>query len=398
MAVRRAPIVAERELFAEYPFLPGAEGLVREVAPSVRDLLGSPTFARARELGRARIRAAADDPTGTRGVQELAHAALEERFLSFLYARMLLSAAPTLAPIRRWAVAEAKQAMGRLGSAPDEELVAVAGRLGFPLDDLGGGSMSFRVPDYLRLAAPIREADFRLVHQGVAGGRVHVGRARAARLLQEGIRGRLTAPLSLAEDAREAFASTEAAFLREVAERIPLPVARSSPGGAEGLKPERFPPCIRKMRRMLNDGENLSHAGRFALAAFLHRAGADFETIVDAFRGAPDFDEGITRYQVEHITQHDGGLGYEPPECATLRSHGLCFREGDPAAPSPADRLADPLCHEPWLKHPLQYYRTRGGSVRERPAAEPTGATPPTAGAGPGRSAAPARRPSTARR
>jgi DNA primase large subunit len=128
---------------------------------------------------------------------------------------------------------------------------------------------------------------------------------------------------------------------------------------------------------MLESGENLSHAGRFALAAFLHRAGADFETIVDAYRGAPDFDESVTRYQVEHITQRDDGRGYEPPECETLRSHGLCFREGDASAPQPSDRARDPLCFEPFLRHPLQYYRIRGGAVAERDASATS-----TAGAG----------------
>jgi len=117
------------------------------------------------------------------------------------------------------------------------------------------------------------------------------------------------------------------------------------------------------MQRTLERGENLSHAGRFCLAAFLHRVGASFETIVDAFRGAPDFDESVTRYQVEHITLRDGGRGYEPPECATLRSHGLCARDGDPDGPTPVDRAPDPRCFEPSLKHPLQYYRRRSGTV-----------------------------------
>ena len=84
---------------------------------------------------------------------------------------------------------------------------------------------------------------------------------------------------------------------------------------------------------------------------------------MDAYRGAPDFDESVTRYQVEHITKRNGGVGYEPPECDTLRSHGLCARDGDPDASLPADRGRDPICFEPTLRHPLQYYRRRGGTV-----------------------------------
>ncbi|MCI4331683.1 MAG: hypothetical protein L3K19_07565 [Thermoplasmata archaeon] len=365
MAIRGSAPVAERELFAEYPFLPGAESLVSDLQLSLRELLTDPVYARAQELGRARIRAAVEDPTGATGVAELVHATAEERFLSFLYARLLLSAAPTRAPLRRWAVAEAKLGWGRFASAPLEELAQVAARLQFPIEP-DGSAVTMALPDYLHLATPIREGQFRLAHQGVRRGRVHLARERAARLIQEGVRVRLTSPIELADEVRSLIEEREAPFLKEVADRIPAPTARTGPGVAR-LAPEKFPPCVRKMRRALNEGENLSHAGRFALAAFLHRCGADFETIVDAFRGAPDFDEGITRYQVEHITQHAHGYGYEPPECAKLRTHGLCLREGDPNAALALDRAPDLLCHEDRLRHPLQYYRIRGGAVVERP-------------------------------
>ena len=135
------------------------------------------------------------------------------------------------------------------------------------------------------------------------------------------------------------------------------------------------------MQRMLQAGENLSHSGRFALAAFLHKTGASFDTIVDNYRGAPDFDESITRYQVEHITHRNGGEGYTPPECDTLRTHGLCFREGDPGAPNLPDRVRDERCFDPKLRHPLTYYRWRGGTVRAMPEEPgPAGGGPSTPG------------------
>ena len=334
------------------------------LAPSIRDLLADPTYERARELGRARVLAAADDPQGTRSLDELGVASKEERVLSFLYARLLVAAGPTAAPLRRWAVSEAKRGYGRLRTASVEELVEVARRLGYEFRAADGGVI-VPLPDYLRLAAAIREAEFRLIRQPLREGKIRVSPDRAARVLQEGIRSLLAETLPLSAETREAFAAREGEFLGEIGRRIPLPVARAAEG-IVALLPDRFPPCIRKMRRMLEEGENLSHAGRFALAAFLHQVGADFETIVDAYRGAPDFDEAITRYQVDHITHRDEGRGYSPPECETLRSHGLCFREGDPKAKSAVDRAPDRLCHETWLQHPLQYYRTKGGKVVER--------------------------------
>ncbi len=354
-------------LWGEYPFLPGAEALIQEFSPSLDELLSAAPFARARELGRARVRAASEDPSGRATLGELDRAPPDERFLSFQYARLLLSAASTSAPSRRWAVAEAKRAGERLGVVARRsrsEFLEVARTLGYGIEESRDG-YRIALPDYLRLAAAIREGEFRLVHQRLQHGSVAVGDERAARLLQEGIRLQLTSSLPLALDpgVRTRLETGEAEFLRDLAERVPLPTVRR---GAAVLRSEFFPPCVRKMRRMLESGENLSHSGRFALAAFLHRGGADFETIVDAYRGAPDFDESVTRYQVEHITHKDGGRGYEPPTCETLRSHGLCFREGDPSAPQEADRRRDPLCFEPRLQHPVQYYRIRGGSAVER--------------------------------
>ena len=374
MAVPRASApLDERSLFAEYPFLSGAEALLGELSVSVRSLLSDSAFAAARALGRARVLAAADDPRGVRDLEELSRADATVRLLSFLFARIVLSAATTPAALRRWAVAEAKRNHTRLVTVPVEELSEVARRLGFSLEP---GPEGVRVPlvEYLRLSVPIREAGFRLPSQAVQHGTVTVRPDRAARLLQEAVRLRLAEPLPLADDVVKEVRERESDLLEDLVRRMPSPVARMALEGGP-LRPELFPPCIRKMQRTLQKGENLSHSGRFCLAAFLHRVGADFETIVDAYRGAPDFDESVTRYQVEHITLRDGGKGYEPPECETLRSHGLCAREGDPTADDPRDRARDERCFEPTLRHPLQYYRRRGGSVVERD--EETDRSPP---------------------
>lgn len=353
----------------------------------MRTLLADSAFASARALGRARILAAADDPRGARDLEELARADPYVRVLSFLFARLVLSAVGASAALRRWAVAEAKRNHARLSTVPADELSEVARRLGFSMTPTADGIVVPLV-DYLRLSVPIREAEFRLPRQPLTQGTVTVRAVRAARLLQEAVRLRLAEPLPLAEDVVRDVRAREVDLLEELARRTPSPVARAGLHGGR-LRPELFPPCIRKMQRTLQKGENLSHSGRFCLAAFLHRAGADFETIVDAYRGAPDFDESVTRYQVEHITLRDGGRGYEPPECETLRSHGLCAREGDPSATDPRDRSRDERCFETTLRHPLQYYRRRGGSVVERDETDRSEPTPK--GATPGRPAAPSK-------
>ncbi len=391
MAVRGTPAaVGPDSLFAEYPFLPGAEALLGGEPVSVRSLLEDPAYERPRSIGRARVLAAADDPRALRGIDELNAASGDVRYLSFLFARLVLAAAPSPAALRRWAVAEAKRSYGRLLEAPPAELEEIARRLGFP-GETEDGQVELGVADYVRLASPIREADFRLANQSVRAGRVTVEPKRAARLLQEAIRRSLATPVPLAEPVVALVREREAELFGDLARRMPLPVGRAGlvPGS---LRRERFPPCIRRMQRTLEKGENLSHAGRFCLAAFLHRAGADFETIVDAYRGAPDFDESVTRYQVEHITARNDGAGYEPAQCDTLRSHGLCARDGDPGAPNALDRARDELCFAPTLRHPLQYYRLKGGTTLER---NPDGDGPVTSGGAPGTSGGRGRTPST---
>jgi len=388
MAVRGAPVVTDRDLWAKYPFLPGAEALIADYSPSLGELLTGPAYARARELGRIRVRAAADDPTGTAAMTELNRADPDERFLSFMYARLLLSVASTTAPARRWAVAEARRAAERLDAARERlpgEFLGVARLLGFPAEPSKGG-YRFSLTHYLRLSGGLREPEFRLVHQRLSRGVVDVSPAQAARLLQEGVRLRLSAslPAEVGPDVRNRLEASEVEFLRDLAQRVPMPTQRR---GIVVLRAEYFPPCIRKMRRMLEKGENLPHSGRFALAAFLHRSGANSDTIVDAYRGAPDFDENISRYQVEHITQRDGGKGYEPPTCETLRSQGFCFREGDPTGPNAVDRSRDALCFDPVLVRPTQYYRLKGGAAVEKPA--PAAGGGPAPGPAPSRSAGP---------
>jgi hypothetical protein len=170
MAVPRASTpLDERSLFAEYPFLPGAETLFGEETVSVRALLSDPAYSAARSLGRSRILAAADDPRGARDLEELGHADAYVRLLSFLFARLVLSAAGLPAALRRWAVAEAKRNHARLVAVPVEELAEVGRRLGFSLVPVPEG-VEVPLVDYLRLSVPIREAEFRLPRQALRNG------------------------------------------------------------------------------------------------------------------------------------------------------------------------------------------------------------------------------------
>ncbi|TET27756.1 MAG: DNA primase regulatory subunit PriL, partial [Candidatus Bathyarchaeum sp.] len=73
-------------------------------------------------------------------------------------------------------------------------------------------------------------------------------------------------------------------------------------------------------------GRPASHIGRFALTSFMLSIGMTVEDVFKFFRSVSDFNERMTRYQVEHIAGTRGsGTKYTPPNCATLRTHGICI-------------------------------------------------------------------------
>jgi DNA primase large subunit len=76
--------------------------------------------------------------------------------------------------------------------------------------------------------------------------------------------------------------------------------------------------------------------------------GMSSEDVFKFFRSVSDFNERMTRYQVEHIAGGRGsGTKYTPPNCATLRTHGVCI------SPDPeCNRAVNPLvCYKRKLKN-----------------------------------------------
>jgi len=87
-----------------------------------------------------------------------------------------------------------------------------------------------------------------------------------------------------------------------------------------------YPPCIKHAIEVLENGENLSHSGRFMLGAFLLTRGQSVEQIAPLFKNAPDYNEKVTLYQLNHLAGNSGsGTKYSCPSCEKLKSQDLCF-------------------------------------------------------------------------
>ena len=83
-----------------------------------------------------------------------------------------------------------------------------------------------------------------------------------------------------------------------------------------GAEEDDWPPCMRKAVADLSAGVNVNHFGRLFLASMASTLALPQEACVDFFRGAPDFDEGTTTYQVGHVYQH----GTRLPDVENSRS------------------------------------------------------------------------------
>jgi len=206
------------------------------------------------------------------------------------------------------------------------------------------------IPSYLVGTEKLStDPKWKLVNRYVKGGFVYLSKRDVSRLIEEYLKRYL---LKVTEDlprviggSKDVLGSTFANLSRRVKEIVkevggPSEALEASEEVARGVVLEElFPPCIKDLKNSLLAGEHLSHHQRFALATFLLNIGASVEYVLDLFRHAPDFNERIARYQIEHLAGLRGGRKkYSMYSCDKMKSLGICVSE----------------CG---VKNPLHYYR-----------------------------------------
>ena len=325
---------------ARYPFLKESAERVRAEGVSLEELLGDRAYERARVLGFDRILAALEQGA----IQDrpaVGDADALNELLSYPIARMVVSAVSDTFLTRRYAIAEAKLAHARLLQEDPEFLLLAAKELGLDLaPDDGGFRLHFT--DFLRFTNAMREKEWKLINQRVGGGSVLLPREKAVRVLQNAVQQKIDGelPLDVNDLILERLASEVSqvkAVLRERHRKW-----RAEDVGAARIT--RFPPCMYDLVAKIQNHENVAHMGRFAIVTFLHHVGLSNEEIYRVFGDVPDFAADVTKYQIGHITGETSATVYTTPECATMKSYGLC--------PGP-----DAVCLT--IRHPLSYYRRK---------------------------------------
>ena len=261
---------------------------------------------------------------------------------------------------RRYALAEAKRVSNLLGNENKDNIAYIASNFNWKIKPFKDPAVSLtydftlHYTDFLKSATVFHDKKWKLINRRMVKGEVYLTQNEVARLLEEEVRKHIEGKLdikvgSLPEEVMNRINRLKQLFIKKRGEiqleELPKEVIVNA-----------FPPCIKELYDTTASGRNVSHIGRFALTSFLINIGMTTQNVVNLFSSISDFNERLTRYQVEHIA---GGRGsrtkYIPPRCDTLRTHGVCHNMDD-------------ICRK--IRHPLAYYRRKLRTIRRKAPAE----------------------------
>ena len=307
---------------AKYPFLAETGDYLRDKGFNLEQL-GHPDWKPIIEKAYGRIVVATTGQIYGSEIEKPEN--LDSDILSFVVAVILLKSAgiPTL--IRRFSLAEARRAEKYLQQ--DLRSGKNTKNLELPLkiiQDLFSVKVTIEddyfvieIPDYLKRAVHFHEKEWKLVNRRVEDGFVYLNAHETVRLIRSELSSYINSKIQSIN-----VLSVPENFNARIDDLVLLAKKFS---GTTTVSYE-YPPCIKHAIEVLDRGENLPHSGRFLLAAYLLAKGQSVEQIVPLFKNAPDYNERVTRYQLEHIAGSSGkGTKYSCPSCDKLRSENLCF-------------------------------------------------------------------------
>ena len=330
--------------YAKYPFLKEASKHIEKLDLTIEKLVNpenTPILARAQNRLESAIR-----EVNIGGLTQ----DYRTEISSFATAIILAIATKNSLIKKRYALAEAKTAHAQIISSkkPKETILAIARDFGWDIRQEKIKDFSLCFTYYLKNASHLHGYEWKLVNQILDSGRVYLNSDKTARLLQEEIKRRIEKRLAVAElkNLPEKMASIASELnklaqetLGQEMEEFPKVVVQAA-----------FPPCINALYADAAASHHLSHTGRFTLVTFLINIGMSPEALNELFKTFSDYNERLTRYQIEHLAGERGsGTRYTPPQCSVLQTHGVC-------------KGRDDLCRR--IYHPLKYYKLKQSSVK----------------------------------
>lgn len=325
---------------AKYPFLADAGQYLKDKGFSLEQFANDPDLKLIVDKAFHRIEVATNGQiykSELKNEAEANESTLAKEVFSFLLAVVLLKLSGMNTLIKRFALAEARRAekylekdLVELTDKNKEELAVKIIRDLFSVNAKKIGDF-YVIPasDYIEHSINFHEREWKLVNRYVEDGMVFLSPHETVRLVRR----------ELSSYINSKILSTNTP---QMAQAFEDPVKRLISLGKKFtptiIQTSEYPPCIKHGIEVLEKGENLPHSGRFMLASYLLSKGQSVEQIAPLFKNAPDYNEKITLYQLNHLAGSSGsGTKYSCPSCEKLKSQNLCF-----AIPE-CDNIINPL-------------------------------------------------------
>ena len=370
------PLIENEVTLARYPFLPQATEWIQKLAVEheidLDELLDGEWMEKARSRARIRLIDSIESKDGVAVVGGdifTEEGRIIEAF-SFYYARLVVFASEDERLISRWAQAEATRAEQVL-TRDSENLEIIAKTFISEIDkdiDLNqtkqslnatnsrklrqsqdGNLWKIGMADFIEICPKITGARWRLANAQISKGKItlfneqqYSSSAKLARLLRERIKHHIE------QEALQKMQNIDMELAMRLAEPVGMVRNLMASKASEainlvGAEESDWPPCMRKIIADLANGVNVNHFGRVFLASISAKLALPEESCIGFFQGAPDFNEGTTTYQVNHVYNGE----YTPASCGKLKLNHNC-----PVLPGD-----DRLCDISWMDHPLKYIR-----------------------------------------
>ena len=307
----------------KYPFLAEAGKYLSDKGFSLEQFGTDPDLKRIVSMAFNRIQVAADGKIYNSN-SSTNDSSLPMEVFSFLIAVILLKLTGMHTLIRRFSLAEARRSERflekDLSNHKDKTKEHLALQI---LHDLFSITIQkqdddFIIPisNYLKHSINFHEREWKLINRKVNSGHVYLTSHETVRLVRKEIDLYISSKINSANTPTMIEGFQEYVDkLRILAKKFEVKVVESS----------EYPPCIKHAIEVLEKGENLSHSGRFMLATFLLARGQQVEQIAPLFKNAPDYNEKVTLYQLNHLSGKNSTTEYKCPSCEKLKSQDLCF-------------------------------------------------------------------------
>ena len=307
----------------KYPFLAEAGKYLSDKGFSLEQFGTDPDLKKVVNMAFERIKIATEGKIYNPDISQN-DSSLSMQVFSFLIAVILLKLTGMHTLIRRFSLAEARRSERflekDLSNYKDKTKEQLALKI---MDDLFSIKIQkqeddFIIPisNYLKHSINFHEREWKLINRKIGNGNVFLTSHETVRLVRKEIDLYISSKIHSAStpDMIQGF-QEYVDRLKVIAKKFEVKIVESS----------EYPPCIKHAIEVLEKGENLSHSGRFMLATFLLAKGQLVEQIAPLFKNAPDYNEKVTLYQLNHLAGNTSTTEYKCPSCEKLKSQDLCF-------------------------------------------------------------------------